>query len=143
MRETQLLNTNIKVVPLLETIEDLENGPHILNKFLQHPITKKRASLVTNTQEVMLGYSDSNKDGGTIASKWNLFKAEKNLAKIGKENNTDIYFFHGAGGTISRGGGKYHRFLESMPANTVNNAIKITVQGETIAQLFGNPLTAT
>jgi phosphoenolpyruvate carboxylase len=143
MRETQLLNTNIKVVPLLETIEDLENGPDILEKFLQYSITQKRASLVLNRQEVMLGYSDSNKDGGTIASKWNLFKAEKNLAAIGKKNNTEIYFFHGAGGTISRGGGKYHRFLESMPTKTVNNTIKITVQGETIAQLFGNPLTAT
>ncbi|MDP5091703.1 MAG: phosphoenolpyruvate carboxylase [Polaribacter sp.] len=143
MRETQLLNTNIKVVPLLETIEDLENGPEILTKFLQHPITKKRASLVANIQEVMLGYSDSNKDGGTIASKWNLFKAEKNLASVARKNNTEMYFFHGAGGTISRGGGKYHRFLESMPVNTVNNTIKITVQGETIAQLFGNPLTAT
>lgn len=78
MRETQLLNTNIKVVPLLETIDDLHNGPEILEKFLQHSITKQRSSLVLNKQEVMLGYSDSNKDGGTIASKWNLYKAEKN-----------------------------------------------------------------
>lgn len=143
MRETQLLNTDIKVVPLLETIEDLDNGPRILENFLQHAVTKKRSSLISHKQEVMLGYSDSNKDGGTIASKWNLFKAEKELADVGRKNNTEIYFFHGAGGTISRGGGKYHRFLESMPANTVNNTIKITVQGETIAQLFGNPLTAT
>lgn len=143
MRETQLLNTNIKVVPLLETIEDLHNGPEILEKFLQHPMTKQRSSLVSNKQEVMLGYSDSNKDGGTIASKWNLYKAEKELSEIGRKNNTEIYFFHGAGGTISRGGGKYHRFLESMPLHSVNNTFKITVQGETIAQLFGNPMTAT
>jgi len=143
MRETQLLNTNIKVVPLLETIGDLHNGPIILEKFLTHFITKQRSAVVSNKQEVMLGYSDSNKDGGTIASKWNLYKAEKELFEIGNKNNTEIYFFHGAGGTISRGGGKYHRFLESMPLNTVNNTIKITVQGETIAQLFGNPLTAT
>ena len=91
----------------------------------------------------MLGYSDSNKDGGTIASKWNIFKAEKTFSEVGRANNTEVYFFHGTGGTISRGGGKYHRFLESMPQNTVNGAIKITVQGETVAQLFGNPLTAT
>ena len=143
MRETQLLSTGIKVVPLLETIGDLHNGPEILDKFLSHFITKKRATLVSNKQEVMLGYSDSNKDGGTIASKWNLYKAEKELFEIGNKHHTDIYFFHGAGGTISRGGGKYHRFIESMPLNTVNNTIKITVQGETIAQLFGNPLTAT
>ncbi len=143
MKETQLLNTNIKVVPLLETIEDLHNGPIILDKFLQHPITQQRTSNIDHKQEVMLGYSDSNKDGGTIASKWNLFKAEQELHEIGNKNNFNIYFFHGTGGTISRGGGKYHRFLESMPVNTVNGTIKITVQGETIAQLFGNPLTAT
>jgi phosphoenolpyruvate carboxylase len=143
MKETQLLNTSIKVVPLFETIEDLHNGPVILDKFLQHTTTLKRASKIANQQEVMLGYSDSNKDGGTIASKWNLYRAEQQLSEIAVKNNFSVYFFHGAGGTISRGGGKYHRFLESMPANTVNGTIKITVQGETIAQLFGNPLTAT
>jgi len=143
MKETQLLNTTIKVVPLFETIEDLHNGPVILDKFLQHPTTQNRASKIAHQQEVMLGYSDSNKDGGTIASKWNLYQAERALSEIAVKNNFNVYFFHGAGGTISRGGGKYHRFLESMPVNTVNGTIKITVQGETIAQLFGNPLTAT
>jgi phosphoenolpyruvate carboxylase len=143
MKETQLLNTNIKVVPLLETIDDLQNGPIILDQFLQHTITQQRASKIEYKQEVMVGYSDSNKDGGTIASKWNLYKAEQELHEIGIKNNFKVYFFHGTGGTISRGGGKYHRFLESMPLNTVNGTIKITVQGETIAQLFGNPLTAT
>lgn len=143
MGETQLLNTNIKVVPLFETIEDLNNGPQIIDKFLQHPTTKQRFADNTHKQEVMLGYSDSNKDGGTIASKWNIFKAEKEFSEIGRKNNSELYFFHGTGGTISRGGGKYHRFLESMPTNTVNGIIKITVQGESVAQLFGNPLTAT
>lgn len=143
MRETQLLNTNIRVVPLLETIQDLNNGPEILSKFLQHPVTAARTERLGYKQEVMLGYSDSNKDGGTIASKWNVYKAEKELTAVGKENETEIYFFHGTGGTISRGGGKYHRFLESMPENTVSGTIKITVQGESVAQLFGNPLTAT
>ncbi len=143
MRETQLLNTNIRVVPLLETIEDLNNGPQILDAFLKHPVTLYRGRNIANRQEVMLGYSDSNKDGGTIASKWNLYKAEIALSEIGRNNNTEIYFFHGTGGTISRGGGKYHRFLESMPENTVCGTIKITVQGESVAQLFGNPMTAT
>jgi phosphoenolpyruvate carboxylase len=143
MRETQLLNTDIRVVPLLETIEDLHNGPKILEKFLQHPVTKERAGKLSYKQEVMLGYSDSNKDGGTIASKWNLFKAEKELSEVGRKCNSAVFFFHGTGGTISRGGGKYHRFLESMPANTVNGTIKVTVQGESVAQQFGNPLTAT
>lgn len=143
MKETQLLNTNIGVVPLLETIPDLNNGPEILERFLQHSITKERAGKLSNKQEVMLGYSDSNKDGGTIASKWNVYKAEKEISSVGKQNDTEVYFFHGTGGTISRGGGKYHRFLESMPENTINGTVKITVQGESVAQLFGNPLTAT
>jgi phosphoenolpyruvate carboxylase len=143
MKETQLLNTNIRVVPLLETIEDLHNGPIILDEFLQHPVSQQRSVRIECKQEVMLGYSDSNKDGGTIASKWNLYKAEQELSEIGRKNNTQIYFFHGTGGTISRGGGKYHRFLESMPINTVNGTMKLTVQGETVAQQFGNPHTAT
>lgn len=142
MRETQLLNTNIRVVPLLETIDDLQNGPEILEQFITHPITKNRSKKLAHKLEVMLGYSDSNKDGGTIASKWNLYKAEKSLSEVGKKYETEIYFFHGTGGTISRGGGKYHRFIEGMPENTVSGTIKITVQGESVAQLFGNPMTA-
>ncbi|MCA0363002.1 MAG: phosphoenolpyruvate carboxylase [Bacteroidetes bacterium] len=143
MRETQLLNTSIKVVPLLETIEDLHHGPQILDAFFKHPITQSRRKYTGFAQEIMLGYSDSNKDGGTIASKWNLYQAEIALTKVGKDNNTEIYFFHGTGGTISRGGGKYHRFVESMPESTINGTLKITVQGESVAQLFGNPKTAT
>ena len=143
MRETQLLGTDLRVVPLFETIPDLETGHLILDKFLGHPITKSRQKLVSNTQEVMLGYSDSNKDGGTLASKWSLYKAEERLCEIGEKHDLEIFFFHGTGGTISRGGGKYHRFMESMPLNTVSGQIKLTVQGESIAQQFGNPLTAT
>ncbi|MDP2042809.1 MAG: phosphoenolpyruvate carboxylase [Algoriphagus sp.] len=143
MRETQLLNTDIMVVPLFETITDLHNGPEILGKFLRHPITQERAGKLAHKQEVMLGYSDSNKDGGTISSKWNLFKAEKSLSDVASSHGIEVYFFHGTGGTISRGGGKYHRFLDSMPENTVSGTIKLTVQGESVAQLFGNPMTGT
>lgn len=143
MKETQLLGTNLRVVPLLETIEDLEEGDKILDDFLNYFITKDRQKLVSNVQEVMVGYSDSNKDGGVLASKWNLYKAEERLCEVGEKHNVKIIFFHGRGGTISRGGGKYHRFLESMPLNTVNGQIKLTIQGESIAQQLGNLLTAT
>ncbi|TVQ76035.1 MAG: phosphoenolpyruvate carboxylase [Flavobacteriales bacterium] len=139
MNETDLLQTNIPVVPLLETINDLERGPSILDAFLSHPTTKKRK---IHPQEVMLGYSDSNKDGGTIASKWSVYKAEMALSEIGRKHKIDIMFFHGMGGTISRGGGKYHRFLESMPHDSVCGSLKLTVQGESVAKLFGNPMTA-
>lgn len=143
LKIASLLETDIKVVPLLETIEDLHNGPEILGKFLNHPITRQRAEKMQHQQEVMLGYSDSNKDGGTIASKWSLYKAEMALSEVGKRQGVDIFYFHGTGGTISRGGGKYHRFLESMPQGTVSGTIKLTVQGESVAQLFGNPMTGT
>ncbi len=143
MKETHLLNTSLMVVPLFETIDDLRRGPNILAQFLQHPITQQRASRGGYRQEVMLGYSDSNKDGGTIASKWSLYRAQQALSEVGEKHHFSVYFFHGRGGTISRGGGKYHRFLESMPPRTVQGTIKVTVQGESVAQQFGNPLTAT
>jgi phosphoenolpyruvate carboxylase len=143
MGETRLLDTDIRVVPLLETIEDLRQGPAILEAFLTHPVTASRMSKVIRKQEVMLGYSDSNKDGGTIASKWHLYNAEMALTDVGRRFGVDVFFFHGTGGTISRGGGKYHRFLESMPKGSVMGDMKITVQGESVAQLFGNPMTAT
>ena len=143
MRETQLLKTDLRVVPLFETVKDLEAGASILDKFLDFSITKNRKAQLLNTQEVMLGYSDSNKDGGVIASKWSLYKAMLALSEVAKKHEVKAVYFHGRGGTISRGGGKYHRFMESMPSNTVDGQVKLTVQGESIAQQFGNKLTGT
>ncbi len=136
LREVGLLDAPIPVVPLLETIEDLEAGERILDAFLSHPVT--RARRWNNEQEVMLGYSDSNKDGGVLASRWSIYKAEQRLSRVAAKHDTQLCFFHGRGGTISRGGGKYHRFLDSMPAGSLTGAIKLTVQGETIAQQFAN-----
>ena len=143
MREVGILYKDIKVAPLLETIQDLENGNEILDTFLNHPVTVKRMQFMNKVQEVMLGYSDSNKDGGIVASRWNIHKAEKRLTEIGDKNKVKLCFFHGIGGTISRGGGQYNRFLESMPSKAVSGNIKLTIQGETIAQQFANPLNAT
>lgn len=139
MRETGLLQYKFQVVPLFETIEDLQGAPTILSSFLDHPFWKNHSN---SFQEVMLGYSDSNKDGGIIASRWNIYEAEKNLIRVGMERGVELRFFHGTGGTISRGGGKYHRFLESMPVGSVQGKIRMTVQGETIAQQFANLLNA-
>ncbi|MCP5501140.1 MAG: phosphoenolpyruvate carboxylase [Leptospiraceae bacterium] len=144
MREVGLLKTDIQVVPLFETIPDLKNSKSILDSFLKHPITKMRHSLSGKKviQEVMLGYSDSNKDGGILASRWNLYETEKILTDLSKKHNIELRFFHGRGGTISRGGGKIHRFLESMPYASVSGKLKLTVQGETIAQQYANLLNA-
>lgn len=143
LREVGLKDATLPVVPLLETIDDLIAGPEILEAYLQNPIVKKQREGQANfTQEVMLGYSDSNKDGGILTSRWNIYKAEENLTQVGDRLGVKLCFFHGRGGTISRGGGKIHRFLESMPPGSMSGQIKMTVQGETIANQFANRLNA-
>ncbi len=144
LREVGLQHTTLPVAPLLETIDDLIAGPEILSAYLNHPVVQKqREADPSFIQEVMLGYSDSNKDGGILTSRWNIYKAEENLTKVADELGVRLCFFHGRGGTISRGGGKIHRFLDSMPPGSVSGHIKMTVQGETIANQFANRLTAT
>ncbi|KAA3636493.1 MAG: phosphoenolpyruvate carboxylase [Bacteroidetes bacterium] len=144
MREVGLEDVDLPVVPLLETIDDLIAGPQILEAFLEHPVVQERRGRTeTFIQEVMLGYSDSNKDGGILTSRWNIYKAEENLTEVGDRLGVKLRFFHGRGGTISRGGGKIHRFLESMPPGSMSGHIKMTVQGETIANQFANRLNAT
>ena len=139
MREAGLDSKTFQVVPLFETIDDLLVSNKVMDSFLKHPSYKKSKDGV---QEVMLGYSDSNKDGGIIASRWHIYQAEEALTKTANENDVRFKFFHGIGGTISRGGGKYHRFLESMPPGSLSGEMKLTVQGETISQQFANRLTA-
>jgi phosphoenolpyruvate carboxylase len=144
LREAGLADSGLLVVPLLETIEDLEAGPEILKVFLEHPVHKRHRLGVDHfTQEVMLGYSDSNKDGSILASRWNIYKAEENLTEMASSIGVKLCFFHGRGGTISRGGGKLHRFLDSMPPGAMSGHIKMTVQGESIAIQYANRLTAT
>ena len=143
LREAGLLHMPWPVVPLLETIGDLQAGPRILDDFLSHPLTRQRLKQSgAMVQEVMLGYSDSNKDGGILPSRWAIYQAEQNLTKIASSHGVELRFFHGTGGTISRGGGKMHRFLESMPQGSVSGHIKLTVQGESIAQQFANRINA-
>lgn len=137
LRELGLQNSPLQVVPLFETIDDLKHSHQVLDAYLSHPLYKNRP-MPESLQEVMLGYSDSNKDGGILASRWNIYQVEKQLSQVGDKHNTLLRYFHGIGGTISRGGGKYHRFMESMPQGSVSGQIKLTVQGETIAQQFAN-----
>ncbi|MDO9154303.1 MAG: phosphoenolpyruvate carboxylase [Paludibacter sp.] len=142
LREVGLSDTSLQVVPLFETIDDLQLADKIMDAYFQHPVFKHHFGSSSESHEVMLGYSDSNKDGGIVSSRWNVHCAEQNLTASGDKNNIPIRFFHGIGGTISRGGGKYHRFMESMPQGSVQGEIKFTVQGETIAQQFANMFNA-
>jgi len=158
----------IPVVPLLETLEDLQNGPAILDTFLNHPVAKnslnwlhRRGGLLAKKgigldaaadtefdaldlpmQQVMVGYSDSNKDSGILASQWGLHRAQKEISTLAKKKGVRIRFFHGRGGTISRGAGPTHRFLEALPPRALEFDLRVTEQGETIAQKFANHLTA-
>lgn len=139
----------LPVVPLLETIEDLENGPDILKGFLQHPFTQRSLKYIQDleeanrpVQQVMVGYSDSNKDGGIMASQWNLFKAQSRLYETGKQFDVKIRFFHGKGGSISRGAGPTHYFINSLPHSSIGGDLRLTEQGETIAQKYANKVNA-
>ena len=141
----------LPVVPLFETIEDLETGPDLLRSFLEQPVTRASLKLHADRaarpgqllQQVMVGYSDSNKDGGILASQWALQKAQARLVQVGRDCGMEIRFFHGRGGTVSRGAGPTHRFLEALPHGSLSGHLRLTEQGETIAQKYGNPPTAT
>lgn len=140
----------LPVVPLFETIDDLEQGPGILRAYLDLPVVRKSLEFHAKRagrsgellQQVMVGYSDSNKDAGILASQWALQKAQSQLAEVGAKMGVAIRFFHGRGGTVSRGAGPTHRFLEALPHGSLSGDIRLTEQGETIAQKFGNHSTA-
>ena len=139
----------LPVVPLLETIEDLSNGPAILSAFLSHPVTLRslkyqaqQQEIITISQQVMIGYSDSNKDGGLLCSQWNLHKAQINLSNAADKFGIKIRFFHGKGGTISRGAGPTHYFVQALPGHSFNGDIRLTEQGETIEQKYANRVNA-
>jgi phosphoenolpyruvate carboxylase len=139
----------LPVVPLFETIEDLEHGPAILDAFLDHPVT--RASLEAHrrdagadrpTQQVMVGYSDSGKDGGLMASQWGLHRAQAAMVEAARRHGVRLRVFHGRGGTISRGSGPTHRFVRAQPPGAIDGELRLTEQGETISQKYANIVTA-
>ena len=140
----------LPVVPLFETIDDLQASPSILGDFLAHPLTQRSLAhqaderrLAEPVQQVMVGYSDSNKDGGIVASLWSVHRALIELTEVAREAGVHPRFFHGRGGTVSRGAGPTHRFARALPAGSTAGDLRLTEQGETIAQKYANPLTAT
>lgn len=143
------LAAKLHVVPLFETIDDLENASYIMDNYLSHPVVKNSIRFQQNqrnklwpVQEVMIGYSDSNKDGGIIASAWNLYKAQRRILETGEKHGVRIRFFHGKGGTISRGAGPTHWFLKSLPEGSLGGDVKLTEQGETIERKYANKTNA-
>lgn len=135
-------NARIQVVPLFETVEDLENSRQIMEEYLNFDIVKRWISSNDGYQEIMLGYSDSNKDGGYLASGWNLYKAQQDLTAIGQKHNTKITFMHGRGGTVGRGGGPSYEAILAQPFGSIKDRIRTTEQGEIIQNKYGNKNTA-
>ncbi|ADE10508.1 phosphoenolpyruvate carboxylase [Sideroxydans lithotrophicus] len=130
---------HVNIIPLFETIEDLRGGASIMDELFSIPWYRKLLSSRGNTQEVMLGYSDSNKDGGYLTANWELYKAEVELVKVFAKHGIELRLFHGRGGTVGRGGGPSYDAILAQPPGSVNGQIRITEQGEVISSKYSNP----
>lgn len=153
-RDSGLLERNahgvycpLEVVPLFETIDDLRRAPAIIDEYLAHPVVRRSLDVRAGPHgqrvlQVMIGYSDSGKDGGIVASTWSLNRVQCQLTGVAARHGIRIRFFHGRGGTIGRGAGPTHRFVRALPPGTVGGDLRLTEQGETISQKYANVVTA-
>jgi phosphoenolpyruvate carboxylase len=130
---------HVNIIPLFETIEDLRSCGPIMDELFSLPYYRQLLARRGNTQEVMLGYSDSNKDGGYITANWELYKAELELVKVFAKYGIELRLFHGRGGTVGRGGGPSYEAILAQPPGSVNGQIRITEQGEVISSKYSNP----
>ncbi|MEJ2330244.1 MAG: phosphoenolpyruvate carboxylase [Gammaproteobacteria bacterium] len=133
---------HLEISPLFETIEDLERSTRVLEALFEDPCYGQLLQSSGMHQEVMLGYSDSAKDGGMIASTWNLYRTQQNIIALADRHGVHCRLFHGRGGTIGRGGGPTHEAILSQPAGTLRGEIKFTEQGEVLYYKYSHPETA-
>ncbi len=134
--------SDIQVSPLFETIEDLKHIEHVLGTLFDNQTYRALVRAAGELQEVMLGYSDSCKDGGSLASVWSLYNAQKRVIRLTREHGIECRLFHGRGGTVARGGGPTHESILSLPQGTVEGQIKFTEQGEVLSSKYSNNETA-
>jgi phosphoenolpyruvate carboxylase len=135
-------SSTLPIVPLFETIDDLQRAPAIMKELLNVPLVRRSVRAQGGVQEVMIGYSDSNKDGGFLASNWELYKAQIKLTRLGREAGVPIAFFHGRGGSVSRGGAPTGRAIAAQPAGSIGGRMRITEQGEVVSFKYANRGTA-
>ncbi|MEO7137236.1 MAG: phosphoenolpyruvate carboxylase, partial [Gemmatimonadales bacterium] len=135
-------SSTLPIVPLFETIEDLQRAPVIMKELLTVPLVRRSVRAQGGVQEVMIGYSDSNKDGGFLTSNWELSKAQIKLTRVGQEAGVPIAFFHGRGGSVSRGGAPTGRAIAAQPAGSIHGRMRITEQGEVVSFKYANRGTA-
>ena len=135
-------SSTLPIVPLFETIDDLQRAPAIMKELLNVPVVRRSVRAQGGVQEVMIGYSDSNKDGGFLASNWELYKAQIKLTRVGREAGVPIAFFHGRGGSVSRGGAPTGRAIAAQPAGSIGGRLRITEQGEVVSFKYANRGTA-
>jgi len=128
---------NIDIVPLFETIADLQRASHIMKQLYVNEAYFSHLKRRERKQTIMLGFSDGTKDGGYLMANWSIYKAKEELTKISKEFDIDVVFFDGRGGPPARGGGKTHKFYASLGKNIANNEIQLTIQGQTVSSSFG------
>lgn len=130
------VESHLHVAPLLETVDDLIAGPGIMKTLFELDVYRNHIAERGNHQEIMLGYSDGSKDGGTLTANWKLFKAQKEIHDMAKEFNIRLKFFHGRGGSLGRGGGPLNRSILSQPVETLGDGVKITEQGEVLSSRY-------
>ncbi|MCT8139177.1 phosphoenolpyruvate carboxylase [Anaerobacillus sp. CMMVII] len=130
------VESHLHVAPLLETVDDLIAGPRIMKKLFEMDVYRNHIRERGNHQEIMLGYSDGSKDGGTLTANWELFKAQKEIHNMAKNFEIRLKFFHGRGGSLGRGGGPLNRSILSQPAETLGDGVKITEQGEVLSSRY-------
>ena len=141
-RSAEGWHCSLRVSPLFETIEDLAHIEPVLEALLRQPVYRALLEASGDQQEVMLGYSDSAKDGGIVASAWRLYEAQKAIVALGDRHGLRTRIFHGRGGTVGRGGGPTHESILAQPPGTIRGQIKFTEQGEVLSYRYGNPETA-
>ncbi|KGX93090.1 phosphoenolpyruvate carboxylase [Pontibacillus halophilus JSM 076056 = DSM 19796] len=136
LHEDGTVESDLDVAPLLETVDDLIAGPSILQTLFTRDVYRKQLEQRNKQQEIMLGYSDGSKDGGTLTANWKLYKAQQEINVMAKGYGIGLKFFHGRGGSLGRGGGPLNRSLLSQPVETLGDGVKITEQGEVLSSRY-------